>query len=565
MQIFGCVEKNGDSFNFHSKSCIKGLINCEEVHIFSDNKIFVYIDGIITNLSHEAEKISSDYNHLKKKVAYLYSVGFNLESHICGSFNLFLFNYKNKELKIIRDSRGTRSIFFAKHGSDLIFSSDQDTIIKKIKHISLNKNKLIEFLNWDYKSSNETYFKEIFRVEPRHYLIFNNSSIVSKKYKLSEDLFSSNKDSKTNFKELLYQSVSNIIDRDKNIGVMMSGGLDSSAIAIALMENNFNDVRTYSANFSHISKIETIDETIFQKNISNLTSYKHTHIQMEDKSTIKPIQKFTKIFNQPIIFPNIYLFDEVIKKLRADNIEVILDGHDGDNTVSHGFEVLYFYFIRLRFYKFIKEIYLYSRFKNASFKRLLYIFTKQAFKKFFNIKNRESKNSILKNNIKIKKNQKNIISFFSSHEEKLNIDLHYLGNEYRSYLFKYFDIENFSPFYDEILIDFCINMPNKDKFNDGYTRTILRNFLSNFLPEEHFNRDKSILTSGLIKNFNDFDLSIVNTELKNLNKNLLELVDIEKLHNIIENFKDGQNIEEEQLINLQIFVSANTFLNYHNL
>ena len=108
-------------------------------------------------------------------------------------------------------------------------------------------------------------------------------------------------------------------------------------------------------------------------------------------------------------------------------------------------------------------------------------------------------------------------------------------------------------------------MPNKDKFNDGYTRTILRNFLSNFLPEEHFNRDKSILTSGLIKNFNDFDLSIVNTELKNLNKNLLELVDIEKLHNIIENFKDGQNIEEEQLINLQIFVSANTFLNYHNL
>jgi len=77
---------------------------------------------------------------------------------------------------------------------------------------------------------------------------------------------------------------------------MMSGGLDSSAIAIALKENDFNDVKTYSANFRHISNCN-IDETIYQENISKLTSFKHTSISMKGKSSIEPIYSFTKIFN----------------------------------------------------------------------------------------------------------------------------------------------------------------------------------------------------------------------------------------------------------------------------
>ena len=54
-------------------------------------------------------------------------------------------------------------------------------------------------------------------------------------------------------------------DKNKKIGVMMSGGLDSSAIAISLKENNYEDVITYSANFDHVKDSSDIDETIFQR------------------------------------------------------------------------------------------------------------------------------------------------------------------------------------------------------------------------------------------------------------------------------------------------------------
>ena len=108
-------------------------------------------------------------------------------------------------------------------------------------------------------------------------------------------------------------------------------------------------------------------------------------------------------------------------------------------------------------------------------------------------------------------------------------------------------------------------MPIKNKLDKGYTRKILRDFLSEYLPEDHIKRDKSVLTSGLLKNFSILDLQIVKEDYENANKTLLNLIDKDKLDKIISNLEAGNQINEKELIILQIFVSANTFLNEHKL
>ena len=107
-------------------------------------------------------------------------------------------------------------------------------------------------------------------------------------------------------------------------------------------------------------------------------------------------------------------------------------------------------------------------------------------------------------------------------------------------------------------------MHYKDKLHNGYTRNILRRFLSDFLPKDHVNRDKSSLTPGLLSNFTSTDLNFIKSNFKNINTTLSELVDLEKLKNIISSLENGVDLDEEGLINLQIFISANTFLNQHN-
>ena len=128
---------------------------------------------------------------------------------------------------------------------------------------------------------------------------------------------------------------------------------------------------------------------------------------------------------------------------------------------------------------------------------MIRVLIRQAINEIFNIKGDENKNTMLNADIDIKRNPKNNITYFSSHERKLSNELHFLGNEFRNSFFRNLDIDNYSPFYDEELINFCVNMPLKNKLNNGYTRKVLRDFLAEYLPNEHARRDKSILTSGL--------------------------------------------------------------------
>lgn len=562
MQILGCIEDARKTFNFQVGSDNKSLAN-KNNFIFSDKKIFIYIDGVISKYSSKISGLTADHSSINQKIAYLYSIGFNFEKHIFGSFNIFLFDYSNKELKIIRDSRGTRSIYYAKDGKDFIFSTDQKLIINLIKNVTLNHIKLMHFLDMNYVSNKFTYLNEIFRIQPRNCLIYKNNSLKTYEYTFSKILFGADHsgDIESNFKRYFYQSVTSLAKKGKKIGVLMSGGLDSSAITIALKENQYTEVYTYSNNFHHVDDDKYIHESKYQKNISKLTSYLHTSIQMEGKSPIIPIKKFTRLLNEPINIPNIYLFEEIANKMNGDGVDIILDGNDGDSTVSHGFEVLFFYLTNFKLIKFTKEVYLYSKFKKTSFLRLMLVLLRQAAKEIFNIRENISRYSILKKDISLNQKVKENITYFSSHEQIISNDIHFLSNEFRNNFFRYFGIENFSPFYDEELIYFCINMPFKNKLHNGYTRKILRDFLSEYLPEDHVNRDKSILTYGLLKNFTISDLQIVKNEFSNINQTLLNYIDIPLLKTIISNLEDGNKITEEEIIRLQVFTSANTFLN----
>ena len=236
MHIHGNIREQGKVFNFDIVSSSKKTLDCGKVFTFQGKKIFIYIDGTIAKLSSQITKLVGRYHSIDEKIAYLYSIGFDYEGHIIGFYNIFIFDYTTKEFRLIRDSRGTRSIFYAHDEDNFIFSSDQNLIIKELKKISLNKTKLMEFLNMDLVLNKNTYLNEILRVLPKHCLIYKNNTVCEKKYEFLEDLLKVKEDYDVNqnFLRYLYRGVTSFVKYDKKIGVMMSGGLDSSAVTISL-------------------------------------------------------------------------------------------------------------------------------------------------------------------------------------------------------------------------------------------------------------------------------------------------------------------------------------------
>ena len=105
-------------------------------------------------------------------------------------------------------------------------------------------------------------------------------------------------------------------------------------------------------------------------------------------------------------------------------------------------------------------------------------------------------------------------------------------------------------------------MPSNFKFKNGYTRYILRKYLSKFLPYDHsFRPDKANLANGLLENFSIIDIKIIENELKNVNGILDDLIEINKIKLFVTTWKKNQSLTENQLINIILFINANMFLN----
>ena len=101
-------------------------------------------------------------------------------------------------------------------------------------------------------------------------------------------------------------------------------------------------------------------------------------------------------------------------------------------------------------------------------------------------------------------------------------------------------------------------MPNENKFKNGLTRNILREFLLDFLPKI-MRKEKKVFSPRFSSNFKDSDLKIFKSELKNINKHLIDVLDLEKLESILSKVEKENKITEEELINIQVFISLTFF------
>ena len=495
--------------------------------IYDEKNYILIIDGYFLNKD-EIEK--NYFSNKSSKFQEILISSLQKKSEIIkmldGSFNIYFFNKKDCELKVIRDYWGSRPSYFHKKGSGFIFSNDLKNL-KKILPMKLTANmqKIKEFLSWQFFNDESTYYNEIKKLLPGHIYKLNRTNFTKNKFsifelkKLPNEIYT-----KERFSNLLEKAVKKREIRFKRIGLMLSGGLDSSSIAVALKNTSKKEVKTISANFSHLNKNTRTDETDYQKNVSRFTNYRHKNIELKNISVMEAIKNYINIFNEPMLIPNLYFFESICKNLKHENLDAIFDGNDGDNVVSHGYESIYSHFKRFDIFKFYTSITSYSEVHNKNKIKMFIFFFKNCLKKLINYKPNDVNTSLLIDshyNAVRKTPTKNILD---SHKSKLLNDLHYIAFENRFKIFKEIGIEPVSPFYDRNLINYCLNMPYKFKFKFGYTRYILRQYLSEFLPKNHsFRPHKSNLAKGLEANFSKKDMKLVEHELSNINPKTLFL------------------------------------------
>ena len=166
-----------------------------------------------------------------------------------GMFALALWDSRKRKLILSRDRIGIKPLYYAQTSNRLIFASEIKAILRDTSvRREVNEASFWRYLAFQCDISNETMFKGIYKLEPGSLLILENNELVIKKYwslgkggleKTSEDQVSA----------ALVNAVNSHLVSDVPVGVLLSGGLDSSSIVAIMHEQQVKNIETFTVGF----------------------------------------------------------------------------------------------------------------------------------------------------------------------------------------------------------------------------------------------------------------------------------------------------------------------------
>jgi len=299
----------------------------EDIHIVFNGEIYNYKELRKKLIKKHKFKSNSD----TEVILHLYEEkGENLLKYLRGMFALAIWDSKEKKLFLARDRFGIKPLYYSYSDDFFVFTSEIKAILKtNLIKKELNKNSIAFFLLNGYIPAPNTIYKNIFSLEPGHYMTINKRRITKKSYYNLENVFlrSENISEEKAIKKIhnfLVDSVKYHLISDVPIGIFLSGGIDSSAIVALSRETKQKELKTISVVFPGTA----YDESKYAKIIADKFKTEHTEVEVGSKDIRKHIKKFFYYMDQPTVDGiNSYFVSLAASKLK---LKVALSGLGGD-------------------------------------------------------------------------------------------------------------------------------------------------------------------------------------------------------------------------------------------
>ena len=253
-----------------------------------------------------------------------------------GDFALAIWDAKNRNLFLARDRFGVKPLYFSNSNNFFRFGSTLQSIIAK-KDIELEldpKSLHMHFSLHAVVPAPNTIFKNIKKVPPGHYLIMNKDKKLSiNQYwnldSLNESDYIADEEEAINMtKDILINSVEKRLSAsDTDVGVLLSGGLDSSLI-VALAKDKFPKLKTYSIGFEDAEE-EKGSEFFYSDQIVKKFKTNHKKFIIKNNSVLSKLPETFKSMSEPMVAQDAVAF-YMLSELVSKDVKVILSGQGAD-------------------------------------------------------------------------------------------------------------------------------------------------------------------------------------------------------------------------------------------
>jgi asparagine synthase (glutamine-hydrolysing) len=302
-----------------------------------DGTVQVIQNGEIYNYRELAEELRSRGHKLRTSsdtevLVHMYEdEGPRFVERLRGMFGIALWDIPRRRLVLARDPFGIKPLYYRQVAGSLSFASELKSLLR-LPDFSreLDLEALEAYLAFNYVPTPMSIFKEARKLPAGHLLIHEQGETRIERYSRPAPVDSgevrteSSAELEAELRDRLRDSVRAHLVADVDVGVLLSGGIDSGALTALASELSDKPVNTFTIGFEQADFSEADGARMVAER------YGTNHHELVVKSdTYELLPRIIEVFDEPFA-DNAALPTYLVSELAAEHVKVVLSGEGGD-------------------------------------------------------------------------------------------------------------------------------------------------------------------------------------------------------------------------------------------
>ncbi|MCG9739657.1 N-acetylglutaminylglutamine amidotransferase [Shewanella insulae] len=253
-----------------------------------------------------------------------------------GMFAFAIYERDTGRLFIARDRLGIKPLYYLNNGHSLIFASSLPALLRHpAADTEIDPQALNHYLCFRAIVGDKTLFKQIHKLEAAHWMLVRPDGQVDHQsyWHLSPGSSLEKETVETWSQQLeqkLYESAKRRLEADVPVGVLLSGGLDSSLIVGLLHELGQKEIHTFSIGFDDVED-ELGNEFKYSDLIAEHYQTRHQKITVSHSELITHLPDCVMAMSEPMVSHDVIGF-YLLSKTVSQHVKVVQSGQGADEV-----------------------------------------------------------------------------------------------------------------------------------------------------------------------------------------------------------------------------------------
>jgi asparagine synthase (glutamine-hydrolysing) len=311
--------------------------------MWSDDGVGIVFNGEIYNyraLRAELESAGTVFSsHCDTEVVLqIYRrYGLDMVERLEGMFAIALYDRRLGQLHLIRDRFGVKPLYYAEIDGTFYFASEIKAILEVLpRRPELNRQALHDYLTLRFAPSPDAVWRGIRKLPPSHRLTYDFASGARPPERYWRLDFAAadidpGRDYPAEFRDLFLAAVEKrLLAADVPVGVLLSGGLDSSAVSAAAVELGHSDFHTFSVAFADGG---AFDETPYARAVARHIGSQHHEVTIDRDAFMAFLPDLVRSSDEPLAdLASVPLY--FVSRLARQDVKVVLSGEGSDELLA---------------------------------------------------------------------------------------------------------------------------------------------------------------------------------------------------------------------------------------